>query len=61
MTGYKTVIVAALIAVVSALQGLNFADLIPNDPQTVGWVTSGLGLVMFVLRWFTSTPIGGNK
>lgn len=61
MSGYKTAIIAALVAVVGALQGLNWADLIPTDPQTVGWLTSGLGLVMFVLRWVTTTPIGGKK
>lgn len=59
MTGYKTLIVAAAVAVVGALQGLDIAALIPNDPQTAGWIVTGLGVVMGILRFMTSTPVGG--
>ena len=60
-TGYKTAIVAAAIAVIGALQGLNWVDLIPGDSQAVGWLTTALGVVMFVLRAITTTPMGSNK
>lgn len=57
MTGWKTVIIGALVALVGFLQGIDWIQLIPNNPTTVGWVVSGLGVVMFVLRTLTSTPI----
>lgn len=60
LTGYKTVIVAALIAVFGALQGLNWVDLVSN-PQIAGWVVTAIGVVMFVLRSLTTTPIGVKK
>jgi len=34
--------------------------LIPNA-NVAGWIVSGIGLVMFVLRWFTTTPIGDKQ
>lgn len=61
MTGYRTVIVAALVAVVGALQGLNFVELIPEDPNAAGWIVTGLGVVMGVLRFMTSTSVGGGE
>jgi hypothetical protein len=60
MTGYKTAIFAVGVAVVGALQGLDWASLIPTDPRVVGWVVSGLGIAAFILRWFTTTPIGSK-
>ena len=59
MAGYKTVIVAALVAVFGALQGMDWVHLIP-DQAAAGWIVSGIGAVMFALRWFTTTPIGGK-
>lgn len=61
LSGYKTAIVAVLVTVVGALQGLDWASLLPTSPQAVGWVTAGIGAVMFVLRTITSTPIGGGS
>lgn len=61
MTGWKTVIVGAAIAAVGFLQGVNWIDVIPNDPQTQGWVTTGLGVVMLVLRFLTTTPVGKSS
>lgn len=60
LTGYKTAIVAALIAVFGALQGLDWLNLISN-PQIAGWVATAIGVVMFVLRAMTTTPIGKGK
>ena len=61
MTGYRTAIVAAAVAIVGALQGLNLVQLIPDNPQVAGWIATGLGVVMFVLRAITTGPIGGGK
>lgn len=58
LVGWRTVIVAALIAAVGALQGLDWVHLIPNDPQAVGWVITGLGIVMAILRTLSTTPVG---
>lgn len=58
LTGYKTALVAVAVTLVGALQGLNWAELLPTDPQMVGWVTAGIGAAMFVLRMLTGTEIG---
>lgn len=58
MQGWKTVIFGALLAIVGFLQGVNWESLIPNNPTVVGWITSAIGVVVVVLRMFTSTPIG---
>ena len=60
LTGYKTVIAGAIITVVGALQGLDWASLLPGNPQAAGWVVSGIGIVMTVLRFITNTPVGGR-
>jgi len=57
MQGFRTVIVALLVAIIGALQGLDRVHLIP-DANIAGWIVSSLGLAMFVLRWFTTTPVG---
>lgn len=61
MNGWKTIIVGALVAAVGALQGMDFTQVLPNDPQTQGWIVTGLGAVMLVLRFLTSGPVGGTK
>jgi hypothetical protein len=58
--GWKTVIFGALLALGGFLQGVDWASLIPNDAQTVGWITSAIGVVVVALRFLTSTPVG-NK
>lgn len=60
MKGKKTAIVALLITIVGAIQGFDWATLIDN-PQTVGWVVSGLGIVMFALRTVTTTPLFSSE
>lgn len=60
LTGYKTLIVGAAVTVLGAIQGLDWTHLIPNNPTTVGWVTSGIGAVMMILRFFTNTPVGSK-
>jgi hypothetical protein len=58
LTGYRTVLLGAVVTVVGALQGLDWVALLPNSPQVAGWVVSGIGVTMTVLRFITSTPIG---
>jgi hypothetical protein len=60
LSGYKTVIVAALVAIFGGLQGLDWITLVPNA-QTAGWVTAAIGVVMFILRTVTTTPIGKSS
>lgn len=63
MTGYKTIIVAALVAVFGALQGLDWVHLLPmtTGPETAGWIATGIGVVMGILRFLTNTPIGKSS
>ena len=61
MVGYRTVIIAAVVAIIGALQGLDWAALLPTNPQAAGWAVSGLGLLMGVLRLVTSTSVGSDK
>ena len=57
MTGYRTLVLGAVLTVLGALQGLNWVDLVHN-PQIAGWVVSGIGVVVTILRAVTSTPVG---
>ena len=55
-SGYKTFIFAAVVAVLGALQTLDWAQVVPaND---VGPVMIAIGGLMAVLRSITSTPPG---
>ncbi|SER05026.1 hypothetical protein SAMN05216548_110152 [Faunimonas pinastri] len=60
MQGWKTVTISALIAIFGALQGLDWANLIPNATYA-GWIISAIGVVMLVLRTLTRTPVGQGK
>lgn len=57
MKGYKTLIVGSVIAVLGFLQAFDFTTIISN-PQTAGYITGGIGIVMMILRKMTTTPIG---
>lgn len=57
LTGYKTAAFSLLLIIFGALQGFDWATLI-SDPQIVGWVMTGIGAIVFVLRALTTTPIG---
>lgn len=59
MTGYRTLIAAAVVAALGALQGLDWVTLVTN-PKAFGWTAAGLGIVMAVFRAITSTPVGGS-
>ena len=51
----KTAWLGAGVTVVGALQALNWAQLIPSGP-VAGYIASGLGVAMIVLRFLTSKP-----
>jgi hypothetical protein len=59
--GYRTVFIAALVAIVGALQGLDWVALIPNNPQAVGYITMGIGVVFAGLRAITDSPLGKSQ
>jgi len=51
----KTAWVGAAVTIVGALQALNWTQLIPSG-AAAGYIASGLGVVMIVLRFLTSKP-----
>lgn len=55
LTGWKTFIVALAISVFGALEAFDFTQFLNAD--TAGYVTTGIGIVMFILRALTSTPL----
>lgn len=55
MKGYKTLIASGLITVIGFLQQSGVVDIIPEHFQ--GVTIAGIGLVMALLRLYTSTPI----
>ena len=57
LRGFRTLLVAALIACMGVLEVTNWADVIPNGPSK-GYVLVGIALVMAVLRAVTTTPLG---
>lgn len=54
LKGWKTLALAAGVAVVGALQQLDWITLVTTE--NAGWVATGLGVAMAVLRLFTDTP-----
>jgi hypothetical protein len=56
--GYRTLALAVAVTAVGAIQGMDFYVLLPDDPKTVGWITTGLGIAMAILRKMTTTAIG---
>lgn len=60
LTGYKTIIVGAALTILGAIQGLDWAHIITN-PTAAGWVVSGIGVVMMILRALTTTPVATPK
>ena len=56
LTGWKTLIFGAAVTLAGFLQAFNWASVIPNNPTVVGYVTTGIGVVIMVLRMLTTTP-----
>lgn len=59
LTGWRTVIVGAALAVAGFLQTFDWATIIPA--AWAGPVIGIIGVVMVVLRGLTSTPVGVSK
>jgi len=55
LKGWKTFIVALLVSIFGALESFNFTEFLNAD--TAGYVTTGIGIVIFILRALTSTPL----
>lgn len=60
LSGYKTVILAALVTVFGALQAMDWQSLI-TDPKVAGLVISGIGVVFGILRFLTTSPVFVSK
>jgi len=55
LKGWKTLTVALAITVFGALEAFDFTAFLTAD--IAGYVTTGIGIVMFVLRALTTTPL----
>lgn len=60
LQGWKTLIFGVGVAVVGVLQTFDFSTVI-SDPKVVGYITTGIGVAVIVLRTLTSTPVGTSK
>lgn len=56
LKGYKTLGFGLALTILGFLQGFDFTTII-SDPQVVGYVTSGIGVIVMVLRALTNTPV----
>ena len=52
-----TVWAAAILALLGTAQGFDWAHLVPNNPQLVGWIGDGIAVLMFALRLKTTQPV----
>lgn len=59
LTGYKTYIAAALVAIFGALAVVDWNAFL-TDPKA-GWMAIAGGVIMAVFRTFTTTPPGGGS
>ena len=59
LTGFKTYIAAALVAVFGVLQAVDWVTFIGNPKA--GLQTVGLAVLMAIMRSVTSTPPGGGS
>ena len=58
LTGWKTLIFSALVALLGVLQAANWVDLLGSS--TAGYVVTAIGILSAVLRMFTSTAVGSK-
>jgi len=59
LTGFKTYIAAALVAVFGVLQAVDWVTLIGNPKA--GLQTVGVAILMAIMRSVTNTPPGGGS
>lgn len=60
LKGKRTALVALALMIVGAVQGFDWATIV-SDPTAVGWIGTGIGALMFVLRAITDSPILESK
>ena len=58
LTGYKTLIFSSLVVILGAVQSLDWAALLPNDPQEQGLVVVAIGFMISIFRVFSNTTVG---
>lgn len=56
LKGKKTALVSLALVILGAVQGFDWATII-SSPETMGWVTTGIGIVMFALRAITDSSM----
>lgn len=59
MSGFRTLIVSALVGIFGVLNGLDWTSTLGSTKA--GWIVTGIGAVMAILRVFTTTPVGVTK
>lgn len=55
LNGYKTFVIAVLTAVFGALEAMDYTQFLTAD--NAGYAATGIGVIMFILRALTSTPM----
>jgi len=58
LKGWKTLIVATLVALAGVAQQADWISLI--GPTNAGYVLTGVGILMAILRFLTNTPAGSS-
>tara|TARA_R100000808_G_C2022909_1_gene70262 strand:- start:242 stop:424 length:183 start_codon:yes stop_codon:yes gene_type:complete len=58
LKGWKTFLVALAVAVFGALEGFDFTSFLTEE--NAGYVTTAIGVVMFLLRSTTKTAVFKN-
>ena len=56
MKGFKMGVFGLLLTVLGALQGFEWTTIVSN-PQVAGFIVSGIGAAIIVLRALTDTPM----
>lgn len=59
LKGWKTFLVALGLAVFGALESFDFTEFLTEE--NAGYVTTGVGILVFVLRALTSTPLFSSQ
>ncbi|MCC6946960.1 MAG: hypothetical protein IT539_04250 [Bradyrhizobiaceae bacterium] len=59
MKGYRTLLFSLAVAIVGVLQSFDWATVIP--PEQAGIALTVVGIAGAVLRFLTSTPVGGKE
>lgn len=58
MKGYRTLLFSLAVAIVGVLQAFDWATLVP--PEQAGIAFTVVGVAGAILRFLTSTPVGGQ-